>query len=110
MEIEKNYTTRYIDKNISNIINKGKEHRLFIEKLLFDERKKAFNIYDERIKFLTVNGLITFDENDNIIFNVPLYKKCLQVAFAPPLNGESEQIRKNLELSDYFSPGKRLKY
>lgn len=108
LEIEKNYTTRYIDKNISNIINKGKEHRLFIEKLLFDERKKPFNIYDERIKFLTVNGLITFDENDNIIFNVPLYKKCLQVAFAPPLNGESEQIRKNLELSDYFSPEKGL--
>ncbi len=108
LEIERNYTTRYIDKNISNIINKGKQHRQFIEKLLFDERKKAFNIYDERIKFLTVNGLITFDENDNIIFNVPLYKKCLQIAFAPPLNGESEQIRKNLELSDYFSPEKGL--
>ncbi|MFN0202389.1 MAG: AAA family ATPase [Bacteroidia bacterium] len=103
LEIEKNYTKRNIDKNISNIINKGKEHRKFIERLLFDERKVAFNIYDERIKFLTVNGLITFDEQDHIIFNVPLYKKCLQVAFAAPMNGESELIRKNIEIETYYN-------
>lgn len=106
--IEKNYTTRYIDKNISNIINKGKNHKKLIERLLFDERPMSFNIYDERIKFLTVNGLITFDEQDNIIFNVPLYKKCLQIAFAAPMNGESEFVRKNIEIEDYYSPEKGL--
>lgn len=101
LKIEKNYTSVYIDKNISNIINKGKQHRRFIEKLLFDDRKVAFEIYDERIKSLTVNGLIANDENDNIIFNVPLYKKCLQIAFAPPMNGESEKIRGGINLGDY---------
>jgi hypothetical protein len=59
--IEKNYTSVNIDKNISNIINKGKQHRKFIEKLLFDEKLVPFEIYDERIKFLYVNGLITND-------------------------------------------------
>ncbi len=108
LEIEKNYTSLYIDKNISNIINKGKQHRQFIERLLFDERSMPFEIYDERIKFLTVNGLITFDENKNIIFNVPLYKKCLQVAFAPPINGEADYIGGRIDLDDYFTENKQL--
>ena len=108
LEIEKNYTTRYIDKNISNIINKGKQHRQFIERLLFDERPMLFEIYDERIKFLTVNGLITFDENKNIIFNVPLYKKCLQIAFRQPMNGESDYIRRRIDLEAYFTENKQL--
>ena len=109
LEIEKNYTSLYIDKNISNIVNKGKQHRKFIERLLFDERPMLFEIYDERIKFLTVNGLIAFDENKNIIFNVPLYKKCLQVAFGPPLNGESQEIQGNIEIEDYFTTDGQLK-
>ncbi len=108
LEIEKNYTSLYIDKNISNIINKGKQHRQFIERLLFDERSIPFEIYDERIKFLTVNGLITFDENKNIIFNVPLYKKCLQVAFAPPVNGEADYIGGRIDLDEYFTENKQL--
>jgi hypothetical protein len=70
---------------------------------LFDEKTVPFEIYDERIKFLTVNGLITNDANNNIIFNVPLYKKCLQVAFAAPMNGESEYVRKNIEIEDYYN-------
>lgn len=103
LQIEMQYTSTQIDKNISNIINKGKKYRNFIESLLFNERKIPFEIYDERIKFLNVNGLITFDEDKNIIFNVPLYKKCLQIAFAPPLNGESETIRMNMDMDDYFT-------
>ncbi len=102
LEIEKNYTSIYIDKNVSNIINKGKQHRKFIEKLLFDDRKRPFEIYDDRIKFLAVNGLIAADADKNITFNVPLYKKCLQIAFGPPLNGEAEHIAGRVNLSDYF--------
>lgn len=102
LAIEKNYTSYYIDKNISNIINKGKQHRQFIERLLFDERSLPFEIYDERIKFLTVNGLIARNEEGNIIFNVPLYKKCLQIAFGPPMNGESNYIKGRIELEAYF--------
>ncbi len=108
LEIEEKYTSVYIDKNISNIINKGKQHRKFIEKLLFDDRKVFFEIYDERIKFLSVNGLIARNHDGNIVFNVPLYKKCLQHAFAAPMNGESEEISKNIELQDYFSSEKGL--
>ena len=104
LEIEKQYTSISIDKNVSNIINKGKKYRKFIESLLFNERKVPFEIYDERIKFLSVNGLITNDKEKNIVFNVPLYKKCLQIAFGAPLNGESENIRRNMDMDDYFTP------
>jgi hypothetical protein len=103
LQIEEQYTSIHIDKNISNIVNKGKKYRNFLESLLFNERKIPFEIYDERIKFLNINGLITFDADKNIIFNVPLYKKCLQIAFAPPLNGESETIRMNMDMDDYFT-------
>ncbi len=109
LEIEKNYTSLYIDKNVSNIINKGKQYRKFIERLLFEETKIPFEIYDERTKFLSVNGLITFDKDKNIIFNVPLYKKCLQIAFGPPLNGESKEIQGNIEIEEYFTTDGQLK-
>ncbi len=103
LKVETNYIAIKINKNVSNIVEKAKNHRKFVEKLLFDETPRKFMIQEERIKELTVNGVITADENNNIVFGVPLYRKCLHAAFAAPMNGESEEIRGNLIVSDYFT-------
>ncbi len=103
LKVETNYIAIKINKNVSNIVEKAKKHRKFVEQLLFDEKPRAFMIQEERIKELTVNGVITSDDNENIVFGVPLYRKCLHAAFAAPMNGESEEIRGNLIVSDYFT-------
>jgi hypothetical protein len=106
--IEINYTSIKINKNVSNIVEKAKKHRKFVEQLLFDERPRKYMVQEERIKDLTVNGVISYDNQNNIIFPVPLYRKCLHAAFAAPLNGESEEIRENLVLEEYFLPNNQL--
>ena len=102
LEVEKTYLRRGLDKNIANIINKANKHKSLIQKLLFTEAKIPFQIYQENIKELYVNGVITYDENDDIIFKVPLYRKCLHAAFYPYLNGESDRIEGNIKASDYL--------
>jgi len=106
--IEHNYLSIYIDKNISNIINKGRQHRAFIEKLLFWEGKIPFQINDAVIRELSAQGLITYDSEYNIVFVVPLYKKCLQIAFYPYLNGESQVIKNNIWWEDYYTADGQL--
>ncbi len=108
LEIEKNYVFRYLDKNVANVVSKAKKHRKFAERLLFETDKIPFNIYDERIKELNINGLITFDKEDYVVFEVLLYRKCLHAAFTAPLNGESKEIRKRIEIEDYFTPATGL--
>ncbi len=103
LKVETNYIAIKINKNVSNIVEKAKNHRKFVEQLLFDETPRKYMIQEERIKELTVNGVITADENNNIVFGVPLYRKCLHAAFAAPMNGEAEEIRGNLIVSDYFT-------
>jgi predicted AAA+ superfamily ATPase len=103
LEIEENYIALKINKNVSNIVAKAKNHRKFVEQLLFDELPRKYMIQDERIKELTVNGVITYNKARNIVFGVPLYRKCLHAAFAAPMNGEAEEIRANLIVSDYFT-------
>ena len=102
LEVERWYLSQNLDKNVSNIINKAKKHRDFIERLLFTETKIPFQIYNERIKELYVNGIITFDTDNFITFNVPLYQKCLHAAFYPDMNGEGKTIQKNINAKDYF--------
>ncbi len=102
LEVEKWFLTRYLDKNVSNIINKAQKHRAFVERLLFTETKIPFQIYKEHIKELYVNGIITYDDDNFITFNVPLYQKCLHSAFYPDMNGEGKTIQKNINVKDYF--------
>ena len=102
--IENDYLQFSLDKNVSNIINKGEKHRAFIEKLLFKETKIAFQIYRENIKELYVNGIITPDEDGFITFKVPLYRKCLYAAFYPYTNGEADRIGSTIDIDEYFSP------
>jgi hypothetical protein len=102
LEVENFYLSQKIDKNISNIINKAKKYREFVERLLFTDTKIPFQIYKENIRELYVNGVITYDKDNFITFKVPLYQKCLHAAFYPYLNGENDRIQRNIEISAYF--------
>ena len=100
--VENWYLTQNLDKNVSNIINKATKHRAFVQKLLFTEIKAPFQIYKEHIKELYVNGVITYDKDNFITFEVPLYQKCLHAAFYPSLNGENDSIQRNINVREYF--------
>ncbi len=108
--IENNYLKFALDKNVSNIINKGEKHRAFVETLLFTETKIPFQIYREVIKELYVNGIVTYDEQGFVTFLVPLYRKCLYAAFYPYINGESGRIGSTINIDDYFMPDGSLNF
>jgi hypothetical protein len=104
LAVEKNYLQFSLDKNIANIINKGKKHQAFIEKLLFKESIVEFQIYRPEIKELFVNGIIMPDEQGNVTFRVPLYRKCLYAAFFPYTNGERDRIGSTINIDEYYTP------
>jgi hypothetical protein len=105
LQVERFYLVEAIDKNIANIVNKAKKHQAFVERLLFKEGKVPFQIHREAIKELYVNGIITKDSQDYVMFRVPLYQKCLHQAFYPYMNGESDRISSSINLEDYFTEG-----
>ncbi len=104
LAVEKNYLKFSLDKNIANIISKGKRHQAFVENLLFNEDKIDFQIYREEIQELFVNGIIMPDEDDYVTFRVPLYRKCLHAAFFPYTNGESKRIGSTINIDEYYTP------
>jgi AAA-like domain len=106
--VEDWYLYKSIDKNVSNIIQKAKKYRKFLEELLFLERAVRFNINVEHIRYFFVNGLLSAAENGLVMFRVPLYKKCLQQYFYPTMNGESAEIQSNLWVDNYLIGGKIL--
>jgi hypothetical protein len=101
--VEDWYLTEAIDKNVTNIINKARQYRHFVERLLFTETKIPFQINREEIKFLYVNGIIKKDAQGFVTFWVPLYQKCLHVTFYPYMNGEQGRIQANIDISDYYT-------
>ncbi|OQX79579.1 MAG: hypothetical protein B6D61_03300 [Bacteroidetes bacterium 4484_249] len=108
LKVEKWYLNEAIDKNFSNILNKAKEERRFVERLLFTEDKIPFKIDRPSIKLLHTNGLIKKDENDNVTFWVPFYKKRLYDAFYPYTNGENKNIVEDIYGPDFFKPDGEL--
>ena len=110
LAVEDWYINIAVDKNISNIINKAKEHRKFVEGLLYSEKPVKFTINDERIKFLTSYGVIKNDEKGMVAFNVPLYKKALMDAFYPFSNGESDRFFRTIKFPSLFSEQGKLDF
>ncbi|MFK7981528.1 MAG: AAA-like domain-containing protein [Saprospiraceae bacterium] len=92
LEVEHWYLNLVIDKNVANIVKIAKQHRPFVERLLFDDRKIKFQIGHPAIEKLHINGLITWDKEGFVKFWVPLYRKRLHDAFYPYSNGESQHI------------------
>jgi hypothetical protein len=102
LAVEKWYLTEAIDKNISNVINKAKEYRQFVEKLLFTGASEPFKINDERIKYLYAHGLIHKGQDDYVEFWVPLYRKAVYDAFYPYNNGEADEQLREINLGRFF--------
>ena len=109
LKVEKWYLNEAIDKNFANILNKAKEERRFVERLLFTEDKIPFKIDRPSIRLLHTNGLIKKDENDNVTFWVPFYKKRLYDAFYPYSNGETRQISRTIFADEYFDEKRNFK-
>ncbi len=108
LKIEDWYLTEAIDKNFSNILNKAKEQRNFVERLLFTEEKIPFEIDRPSIKSLHTNGLIKKDENGFVTFWVPFYKKRLYKAFYPYTNGEKTSILRSFAIQELFDANKNF--
>jgi AAA-like domain len=108
LAVEDWYLSEVIDKNIANIVGKARLYRPFVETLLFDEVEIPFNINREEIKVLSINGVIEKDKNGNVVFKVPLYRKCLHAAFYPYTNGERSRLAREIGVEDFFLPDGRL--
>jgi len=109
LKVEDWYLTEAIDKNFSNILNKAKEERNFVESLLFTDTQVPFKIDRPAIKLLHTNGLIKKDKNGFVTFWVPFYKKRLYDAFYPYMNGEQRQITRTIFAPEYFTETGELK-
>lgn len=109
LTVEDWYLTEAMDKNLTNIINKARQYRPFVERLLFTEPKIPFQINREEIKHLFVNGIIKKDPQGFVSFWVPLYQKCLHSTFYPYMNGEQGRIQENIDIVDYFEADGTLK-
>ena len=108
LAVEHWYINVAIDKNVANIINKAKQFRPIVERLLFTEAKVPFEIYREAIKVLHANGILREDEQHQAAFWVPLYQKCLYQAFYPYMNGESDRIVSEVVGSQYLTASGKL--
>jgi len=78
----------YVNKNISNGVNKARQYPEIMMQVLFDGPIN-FTAYNEQLSFLRVNGVIV-DEAGQCAIAVPIYKKCLYQAFKPLMNGNGE--------------------
>jgi hypothetical protein len=110
LKVEDWYINIAVDKNISNIINKAKQHRLFVESLLFSEKSLKFTINDERMKFLSSYGVITNNDEGLVEFNVPLYKKALMHSFYPYSNGESDYFFRDSDFKNFFTDNAKINF
>jgi len=108
--VEDWYLTEAIDKNISNIINKAKAHRGFVEQLLFTEEKQKYQVNDEKIKFLHSHGLIKKDHEGYVEFWVPIYRKAVYDAFYPYANGEGGRFFRHVDSYSLLDDGGRVNF
>ena len=108
LKVEDWYLTEAIDKNFANILNKAKQERNLVERLLFTEDKIPFEIDRENIKLLYINGIIKKNVNGLVTFWVPFYKKRLYKAFYPYTNGEKTNILRSFVVNELFDENGKL--
>ncbi|MCP4400473.1 MAG: hypothetical protein GY801_24610 [bacterium] len=92
------------DKNILNVVQKAKEKRDFMLRLLFSDTPIEFLVDHEDIDYLSVHGVI--DNVDGYVdVPIPLYRKRLITAFRPPVNGEVDYYQSVRDtLHAYITP------
>ncbi len=83
------FLTQRLHKNILNIVQKAREKRELVLKVLFRPEPVPFSLYDPDIAWLHAHGVV--DEVEGTVdVTVPLYKKVLITAFRPLINGETQ--------------------
>jgi hypothetical protein len=102
---QQHFLTERFDKNIINIVQKAREKRAFMLKLLFNDEPLPFSIHDPEMAWLYANGVID-KNNGNTDILVPLYKKALITAFRPLINGETQHYINSPDntLNQYLTP------
>lgn len=86
----KYFLTSKFDKNLINIVQKAREKKAFMLKVLFKDEPIPFSVHDPDMAWLFANGVIQKNARDEVEIAVPLYGKVLITAFRPLINGESE--------------------
>ncbi len=98
------YLTEKPDLNIMNIVQKARQKKDFMLKLLFSGKSIDFSIHDPAIAFLSAHGVVAKVEND-VAVPVPLYAKALIRAFQPLINGEIDHyVSAKDTFSEYVTP------
>ena len=88
-ETLRHFLTERFDKNILNIVQKAREKKDFMLKLLFGTEPIPYTVDNPNIAYLYAHGVIT--NNDGFVdIPVPIYSKRLITAFRPTINGETE--------------------
>lgn len=90
----KHFLTERFDKNIVNIVQKAREKQDFMLRVLFSDTPIPFTVHNPTTAYLYAHGVID-NVDGNVDIAVPLYSKCLIIAFRPAINGEA----------DYFTSG-----
>jgi len=85
-----------LDKNILNVLQKAREKKDFMLRLLFGNAPIPFTVDDPTISHLQAHGVI-HNVNGFVDIPVPLYSKRLITAFRPPINGETLHYFTGLE-------------
>ena len=109
LKAQQHFLTERFDKNIINIVQKAREKKAFMLKLLFNEEPLPFSIHDPDMAWLYANGVID-KGNGNTDILVPLYKKALITAFRPLINGEAEYYINSPHetINQYLTPNGEL--
>lgn len=89
-QVLRSFCERCPSRKLTPII--ARQERPFVERLLFTAEKAPFRIDRPSIKLLHTNGLLKKDEEGNVAFWAPFYKKRLYDAFYPYTNGEKTGI------------------
>lgn len=100
----KYFLTARFDKNILNVVQKAREKRAFMLKLLFGDQPVPFTVNDPDIAYLYANGVV--DNIDGYVqIPVPLYAKALITAFRPLTNGETQEyVSAHDTFKEYVTP------
>jgi type II secretory pathway predicted ATPase ExeA len=88
-QAQQHFLTERFDKNIINIVQKAREKKSFMLRLLFDNEPVAFTVDNPDIAWLYANGVVE-NRDGNVDILVPLYAKRLINAFRPIINGETQ--------------------
>jgi hypothetical protein len=98
------FLTKRTTLNIMNIVQKAREKRNFMLKLLFQPQPIPFSMYEPDIAWLHANGVVD-DVDGYVDVLVPLYKKVLVTAFRPVINGEADHYLTSARdvLGDYLT-------